>query len=575
MSETLRPLVDTAAVRFAAAEVLPAAIVNVNGHAVDLTRPRWRMPAGTDDPTEVRLSVYLLGEAGPTRGHDDEIVAPTRGAAERRAGFFDAALVMGVKLWIASRLTKLAPLSVRSYLAALVTFERFCHEMLYFERAGRPITIADISPELLDAIRRRTDERKARAEEVCYYVAAMYRWCARQRVPGFNRHTARELAAMSFQNRIKGHIAQMDCPYRGAFSMEERAQVERAIKAGAGALQDRALVALFFYLGLRPAAVQRLRRRDLHVPEDSGGHWFLSVPRVKQRAGSAPLPRRRRIHPVLGALLHSLPVLPGDDPRIFALPGREPTRVIRDSLRRWADHDDVDLVTTRVAPDAPPRMRGWRAPGKTVKRPEFARLPFTPYRFRRTIATLLAAHGADEHTIAAALDDRSLAMASIYAQNSSSMVEVLERTLDRHPTWVRVVGLWLGRVMEPGDASLLAVEGGAFQLAKYEEYADIGTVVHCANPEPCTLFPPLSCYHCPWAKAVPNPMPHRRQLAQIKDEMAAGIGRESDRMAAIFERDAAAIVQLLAELSARGGDLGRAIDAIDGEVTRRPTEEAQ
>ena len=72
-----------------------------------------------------------------------------------------------------------------------------------------------------------------------------------------------------------------------------------------------------------------------------------------------------------------------------------------------------------------------------------------------------------------------------------------------------------------------------------------------------------------------NPTPHRRQLAQIKDELAAGSGRESDRMAAIFERSAAAIVQLLAELAAHGGDTGRALDAIDEETTRRSLEEVR
>jgi len=46
-------------------------------------------------------------------------------------------------------------------------------------------------------------------------------------------------------------------------------------------------------------------------------------------------------------------------------------------------------------------------------------------------------------------------------------------------------------------------------------------------------------------------------------------------MAAIFERSAAAIVQLLAELAAHGGDTGRALDAIDEETTRRSLEEVR
>jgi len=36
----------------------------------------------------------------------------------------------------------------------------------------------------------------------------------------------------------------------------------------------------------------------------------------------------------------------------------------------------------------------------------------------------------------------------VYSQNSSSIVEVLERTLDRHPSWLRVLGIFRGKIAD-------------------------------------------------------------------------------------------------------------------------------
>jgi hypothetical protein len=276
---------------------------------------------------------------------------------------------------------------------------------------------------------------------------------------------------------------------------------------------------------------------------------------------------RRRINPQLGEALFALPVPAGEDPPLLGLPLRSASDAIRGAMRRWAE--DVDLVTDRVAAG----KRGSRgtagkvAPANDGSGTNGVRLPVFPYRFRRTIALLLANQGAEAGTIAAALGDRTLAMASVYAQSSSSMVEILERTLDRHPDWIRVVKMFRGELAQESHRALPIILGGVPQLAQYAEYVDIGPIGFCSNAGECTLYPPLSCYRCPFFRAVPSELPHRRQLAQLKEEIADGVGVESDRMVAVLERDAAAIVEVLARATERAGPIGSAVNRIRGTRT--------
>jgi hypothetical protein len=536
-------------------------VINVLGEAVDTAAPRWRMFRNQGKTGgRIPLPVFRLdrpsvdGKHG--KFHDDK-----QAAAVGRRSMLGASVAHAMKLYLAHLVTRRTPRSVRSVLSAFAHFERYCHETLHFARGRRQVEAADLTFALMDAYRRACESTLGTKGAYAYHVVKFYLWCRRSGYDGYTREVARDLNPMSFESGLRGHIARTQCPRRGAYSFEERVQIERAIRQERGDPQDRAIVAVFFYLGVRTEAVTLMRRRHLEAPIHPGECFWLHVPRVKQRgAGGGEHTDRRRIDPQLGALLLSIqPAGTGDaDTPLFPLtPGREHDDV-RQALCRWADHDDVDLVTDRVSL----AQSGWRNPEKPVKRPELARLHVFPYRFRRTIATIMADQGAEVGEIAAALGDKTLAMAIVYAQSSATMVEVLERTLDRHPEWIRVVNLFRGTVAEGADAQLLAILGGAPQLAAYAEYVGIGVIGFCANEGECTWFPPIACYRCPFFRAVAARLPHRRQLAQLKEEIASGIGVESDRMIAVLERDAAAIVELLARIAERGGSIGRVEDAI-------------
>jgi len=58
-------------------------------------------------------------------------------------------------------------------------------------------------------------------------------------------------------------------------------------------------------------------------------------------------------------------------------------------------------------------------------------------------------------------------------------------------------------------------------------------------------------------------------MGQIREEIDSRVGTESDRMAVIFERDLAAMIQLLAMIAALSGHRGKLTADIGFTKTRR------
>lgn len=540
---------------------LPKFVEGEGGGRIDLDGPMWRCQRKIGGVTIPVYRLHRPAERGDEmrdgKGHE---AVDERG----RPSMFAPTLAHSMELYLSHRLTRYAPLTVRGALSSFLHFERYCFDTLRFRRGGDPLGPEDLTLALVETYRAHCEENLNTKGSYPYQVARFYFWCYRRGYPGFSRKVALKLKAMRFEGALKGHIARMQCPRRGALEFEERAQIDEAIRDGVGDPVERTMVDLFRQTGIRPEAAALLRRRHLEEPSRPGEAWWLNIPRVKKRGdGGKETLWRRKVSAELGEALRALPVLAGSDPPLLPLESRGPKGLMRYRMKRWAN--DADLVTDRL----PLKKGGKRYLRNPGQHPDKARLPLTPYRFRRTIAVMLANQGADAGTVAAALDDKTLGMASVYAQSSSTMAEILERTLDRHPEWIRVVRLFRGEVAEDGDENGWAVAGGIPQLADYPSYADIGVIGFCANQEDCTLYPPLSCYRCPFFRAVPRDLPHRRQLEQMKAEIRSGEGSESDRMASILERDAAAVVDLLARITKTKGPVGKAFDELVDKPIRR------
>lgn len=534
---------------------------NALGEIVDLSEGMWRMRRTKHSHAVLTMPVFRLDrpaergqELSAHHGRED----PDNPQRDR-ASMFEPFLTHAIKLYLAYRMTRWAPLSTRTILSAFSHFERWCYDYLRFQRRQQPLAAADLTFAVIDAYRTHCEERLTTKGSYPFMITKFYSWCRKRHYGGFTREVDRELAGIRFEASLRGHIARMNCPRRGALEFEERVQIDQAIEQDVGRPLDLAIVFLLRRTGIRTEAAVAIRRRHLEIPKHPGEPWWLNIPKVKQRGGTrGEVTVRRRIAPRLGEALAALPVGNGSDPPLLPIAWRNPNQFIRVALRRWAN--DADLVTGRF----PVAQGGWRSKKTPGAHPDKARLPLFPYRFRRTIATMLANQGAEAGTIAAVLDDKTLAMATVYAQTSSSMVEILARTLDRHPEWIRVVNLFRGRLAEPEDHGLPVILGGVPQLANYDEYFDIGPIGFCANPDECTLFPPLSCYRCPFFRAAIDQLAHRRSLAQIKEELEESVGTESDRMAAVLERDAAAIIEVLARTVEEMGPIGKADARITG-----------
>lgn len=541
---------------------LPERARNTLGEMVDLDGPIWRMRRNREGMGETLVSVGLL-DAPRERGLETSPNAPLR------QSMFHLDMTHTIRVFLAESLKRISPLGVKNRCRAFIHFERYLADTTGLAKDVGAFTFKDLTYDLLVAYTEHCESNTAAKGANPGVLRRFYRWGVQEKIAGFDRAVYRAMRGIRMKTSLRGHIARFRHPRLGAFTWEEQVQIDQRIREGGGDADGRAIVFLYQQLGLRPEAMALLRRRHLEaMPTLSGEEFFLNVPRVKKPGAvvAAEDCARWAINGRLGRLLLDLQpehATDADGPLLPFLTERNPYNQIRQKLFKWAD--DVDLVTARLALD----QQGWRDTRYARnKAPTMARLPLTAYRFRRTIATNLAEQGATIDEIAAFLDDKTTAMAAVYVENTSLITDTLAETLDRHPDWIKVITLFRGGVVKKDRDGLPEILGGAPHLADYDEFSDIGTIGYCASEDECRWEPPLSCYLCPFFRAVSRSRPHERQLAQIQREIDWNIGRESDRMAAIFRRNAAAIVQLLAQIAQSKGAMAKVLDRIKATRTR-------
>ena len=356
-------------------------------------------------------------------------------------------------------------------------------------------------------------------------IVRWYGWCADNAFDGFDRRHLRRFEEITLPPQAAGmRGVRSDHPTKGALTFAEELRLQEALKdlSNPANLFDRIVVWLLYELGVRPSALLFLRPLDL--TKTPGGQWRIRIRRVKQSRRRRAAYFQRPLTPELGELLSSLP-----QDQAYTLPGKRfwPNWGQR-ACRRFVEA--VDLTSPRI-------LRG----GVEQE------LWLYPYRLRYSLATRLAEIGCSPETIAVMLDDETLAMALIYTENTSELVQVLAGTIDKHPAFRHHIGLFKGEIKEMNGQKLPLIPGGLPHLSGDE----VGVIGHCSNPESCSLQPPLSCYRCPFFLADPDPGVHQQQFEQLTAHVRAQVGRESDRMAVVFQTDMYAIAEVIAQ--ARGG----------------------
>ncbi len=508
---------------------ISASIKTSVGETIQLKGDIWFAKSNREGRGQVSLNIGQLRHP-----RDTSVARPYKRASPRRKSVFTNRILHTMILHITYVLKSKKPATANLVLAAFKNLDRFVHDQLVWSRKRRQFCISDLTADVFEQLKAHLDNELS-GSQYGVFLRGFYKWGLAEQIAGFELGTLKRMKRVNISPTLSGRVAQIRDPKTGALVWEEERQVVKGIDSGAGSDQARATVMLFWETGIRPEASIVIRNCDL-VNSPNEDVWWIMAPKVKQRR---PTTKRDRhaISARLGELLWRLRERPSDG-KAFLLhwfnDPKAPTNQVRKAVANWAL--DAELTTIRLSPT------GSSSP-----------LPLTPYRFRRTMATNMAERGASAEEIAEALGDQSLAMAAVYAATSSSIVEILAQTLDQHPAWYRIVRLFQGQIVTEAP-NLPAIIGGTPHFAAFEAFsARIGVIGWCARKSACDLFPPLSCYRCPFFRATVDVERHEVQLEQIVLEADSNVGVESDRMVALLMEDAAAIVAVIAEIRSRVG----------------------
>ena len=365
------------------------------------------------------------------------------------------------------------------------------------------------------------------------YVRVFYRWGVESRLPGFDDEVLSRIEELPFTNAPRGELVRALDPEQGAFTMaEQKAIVDGMDNPAWGTPEERALVMLCFYFGVRPVQIGQLRRKHLvkHVTP-YGLTYILHVPRAKKGVATEETVQRG-IPPELGLgplleQLHS-PDVPDDIclfPSLERLAAKETK--INQMLKRWAYTQGPHPLRTR---------RVLTADGK----PDL--LPINPYRFRRNMATNMARQGVTAEHIKRMLDDDDVRMAIVYTENIDELVEVLGDKLDAGE-YLDIIGGWFGRFATEEDASLPEIRAVSVDGPGLEILVELAGVGRCGAGALCDLAWPFSCYPC--KRFRPNEDgPHEAMLAHVDRVIASKGTTKFSRMVEVYSsvRDRIAII---------------------------------
>jgi integrase len=451
-------------------------------------------------------------------------------ARPRRPSLFDALALRLIQLFVCFRLSTHSPQTANAVRHAFASFEKYLYSHKRWRNKGkRSYSIVDVyEPSVVSGY-------------VSYAVGTVngshlrefYKWGLNAGYKGFDEKTLRRLRALKFVGRDSSDRSFEWHRTRGALQWEEAQQIRLAIERGAGADRDRAVVQLFYETMIRPEQAEQLRRSHLHSTPNTD-RWRLAAPKGKPRHATSENDDKFISSSLAELLLRVSENGPGKDPFLFywltdGAAVRDVTAGLRDAVKQWGK--DANIV---------------RAEGKKSS----SLLPLTPYRFRRHGPTEMANDGASEDEIALRLGHSTTHTARRYVQESSHVVEVLRATLDRHPLWCRILNLFAGSLLSDDRDSRLPVILGTVPhfTPIWKSPTDVKVVGRCANPKKCILYPPLSCYTCPYFRASTDERAHKMLLDQMGNEVDRLIGLESDRMATAMLPYMAAIVSAIAKI---------------------------
>jgi integrase len=461
---------------------IPDAVITFDGQRVDLRTDVWTLRAHADGGDEVRLNWNTLGAIG-------------------------ARTLLITKLVIADRLTTKAARTVDNDLDACKRLTRWLAE-----NCGTTMVWAALSEETLRGFLEHGKTTPDAGNDFSR-IRQIYAWGVRHRLPDFDPALLRKLRAVRAPGNLKGKAVRSQDPVEGPLFRDEVDLIVRALETKRIGREDKTVVMLLLELGTNSNQIARLRNEHLvRFEGELGGvahiEYQLRVPRNKKRRATTET-KLRPVSPELGALLSSLRRGSPSDPLLYWLGTTHPQRQIREALERFVRRSAI--VSPRTGQP----------------------LLLTPRRFRYTLATDAAEHGASDHHLAELLDHTDTQHVGVYRKTLPTIADRMKVALD--PAIAPLVKRFAGIVVDPDgaypfkDLPKAVVPGNVFFLPDYPN--DIGGIGWCGLDVQahgiCKKSPALTCYTCPKFAAWRSG-PHQRVLAGL-DQSIAAMERRADR----------------------------------------------
>jgi integrase len=456
-------------------------IYSVDRQIVDTSTDVWRLRSSADGGKEISINWKLL-EGSP------------------RVVFSPRAITL-IKLYLADKIAINKAWTVQNAYQTFTNLNRWLSHQKDSSSSksllSRSFNWSDMTEGMARAFLSYCVRRTAEKGNGFSRLRTFYEWGVARQYPDFSMILLQCLQSIKAPGNSKGHSVRFRDPVKGPLSPEEKLLIGRAIEAGAGADQDRAVVMLHLEIGMNANASARLRNKDIKRYEAAGEVIYqLDVPRVKKRITKRET-KRRPVTRKLGDLLLSLQSGDAEDRLLHWLSRTYPESSINEAMKRFV----------RQAKIISPRTN--------------ERLELTSRRFRYSLATDLAEEGASAIQIAEALDHTDTQHVRVYTETVSSITDQVAKATDQYlvPLVRRFQGKIVGSEQQPAfeDLPNQMIPASAPHLPF--PLLDAAGVGMCGrNPVThglCRLFPPLTCYTCPSFAALRGG-PHQQLLDSIE-----------------------------------------------------------
>jgi integrase len=448
----------------------------MDGQDVDTTGRVWKVRSSSDGGGVIRINLDLLSSSD------------RQSALSRRACHL-------VSLYIFDRIARRKSHTVENDLGSICRFDRWLSttqivksvktESFQWSDFGETIARAFLDHGVRNTASKGNDFSRLRA---------FYRWGVAHQYRDFNLQTLLVLQSIRAIGNPKGHHVRFHHPTMGPLSPDEKLLILAACKNGKGSDQDRAVVLIHMETAINPNSTARIKGSDFKIYSHNGIMTYqIDIPRLKKRTTKREV-KRRNISADLGNLIEHLREKDDSDAPLFHwLNDTDPERDVITAMQRFVRAADVRSPRT----------------GNLLK--------LHPRRCRTTLATHMAEEGASKFHIAEILDHTDLQNVGVYTETVSSIADAVAEATDSQMG--PLVDRFLGRIVDSLDplqrSQIVPTQSPHISLP----ILNVGGVGGCGrDPQKdglCDLFPPLSCYLCPFFAALRSG-PHREVLDSLE-----------------------------------------------------------